>query len=125
MGYWVGNPGAGFLIGLASHVVLDVIPHEEFFGLKGELISSFLLSLVMLLLARDHVIGAFFGILGALLPDLEIALWQAGKLKKSQLLFPTHGSPLSQRESSSKVIKALQVLVIIASLVIVSLKSIG
>jgi len=68
------RPWGAFVVGLASHLVLDVLPHQDH--------SSTWLGALDLLtgifVARSFGIlrhkGAFYGALGGAIPDLEVAL---------------------------------------------------
>lgn len=120
IGYWAKDPVIGFVGGFGSHALLDMIPHYELPDWKRELLGGILLTLVILLLAREHVTAVFFGIFGSALPDLEIILWLVGKLKKEKLIYPTHTPLLPQKESKSKLLGALQILIIVASLWIIT-----
>lgn len=120
IGFAVGNPYLGFLGGLLSHIVLDRIPHQEFFGLGGELFSSSLLFAAVMALAPANMLAVAAGVSGSCLPDLEIVLWLEGKLSKDQLIFPTHNHILPQRHSKSLIMALLQLLFILIGLAIVS-----
>ena len=100
--------GAGcFFFSLASHLVLDAIPHENLFYklgafsfLPGALRRMVRLGNAGLLLlpvlfylwyaTRDHVLSAGFAFLGTLYPDIEKTLYLHHVLPESFVLFPWH-----------------------------------
>jgi hypothetical protein len=84
-----GNVYLGAAAGLASHAVLDVIPHYDHPDWRLEL-GGGLLSLVFLLLmpffSWPAVVGGVFG----MVPDLENLFQKLGRMRRDQFLFPTH-----------------------------------
>lgn len=97
-----GNPAVGLVAGLASHAVLDAIPHYDHPDWRLELAGG-LLSLVLLLLLPFASLAAVLGGLGGMLPDLENLFQKLGKMRRDQFIFPSHtgliphGRPLGPR----------------------------
>jgi len=84
-----GNVYAGAVAGLASHAVLDVIPHYDHPDWRLELAGG-VLSLILLLLmpfaSWPAVIGGLFG----MAPDLENLFQKLGRMSRKSFIFPTH-----------------------------------
>jgi hypothetical protein len=95
IGKFVRHPVGGFAAGLASHAALDVIPHYDYLTVEAGAIDLALglAFLAALGLRRSGEAGAW-AILGATLPDLEVALSRFGVIAESDLLFPTHNGLL-------------------------------
>jgi hypothetical protein len=84
-----GNIYVGAATGLASHAVLDVIPHYDHPDWRVELaggVFSLLLLLLMPFSTWPAVVGGLFG----MAPDLENLFQKIGKMQRSQFIFPTH-----------------------------------
>jgi|GEM_PF-759711 len=84
-----GNVYLGAVAGLASHAVLDVIPHYDHPDWRLELAAG-MASLVLLLLmpfaSWPAVVGGLFG----MVPDLENLFQKLGRMRRDQFIFPTH-----------------------------------
>jgi len=84
-----GNVYLGAVAGLASHAVLDVIPHYDHPDWRVEMLGG-LLGLVLLLLmpfsSGPAVVGGLFG----MIPDLENLFQKLGRMGRDKFLFPTH-----------------------------------
>jgi hypothetical protein len=93
-GSFIGNQGAAALLGAASHVVLDVLPHYEFEKIWVELVAVVAV-LGGLLLAGMGGSGLFWGALGAAAPDAENMAWRLGLLPGRLKVFPGHSERLS------------------------------
>ena len=84
-----GNPVAGVVTGLASHALLDAIPHYDHPDWRLELAGG-VLSLVVLLLMPFATLPAVLGGLAGMLPDLENLFQKLGKMRRDQFVFPSH-----------------------------------
>ncbi len=84
-----GQPGWAVLAGLASHVVLDVLPHYDFPDWRVE-IAGGAATLVLLVLLPFGSLAALLGGLAGMLPDLENLLQKLGKLERRHFVFPSH-----------------------------------
>lgn len=84
-----GNVWAGAVAGIASHAVLDAIPHYDHPDWRLELLGG-VLSLGLLLLMPFATWPAVIGGLLGMAPDLENLFQKLGKMKRSQFIFPTH-----------------------------------
>jgi len=94
-GSLVGGRGAAFGLGLASHVVLDLIPHYEFTKIWLEACAIALLFGAMLALGLGAT-PVFWGALGGVLPDVENFLWRMGLIRGRDKCFPGHNERLSR-----------------------------
>lgn len=84
-----GNPALGLLTGIASHAVLDAIPHYDHPDWRLELAGG-VLSLVFLMMMPFATLPAILGGLGGMLPDLENLFQKLGKMRRDQFIFPSH-----------------------------------
>lgn len=94
LGQAVGNPYAACALGLASHAVLDAIPHADYSKIVHGAIDLAAAATVAFVSLRAGA-GAVFGGLSAILPDLEVAVLHLRMAKyptecKRKLLFPSH-----------------------------------
>ncbi len=84
-----GNIWLGAVAGIASHALLDAIPHYDHpdwrLELFGGMISLFLL-LLMPFSTAPAVVGGIFG----MVPDLENLFQKLGKMRRDQFIFPSH-----------------------------------
>lgn len=83
------------LVGLASHIPLDLIPHYEFQKLWVEavIVGAVLGAMVLTGLWTAPV---FWGAVGAILPDAENFLWRLGIIPGRWKLFPGHSPRLAR-----------------------------
>ena len=89
VGVWTENGALAFALGVASHVVLDAVPHydiEDFRIDVGLTLAGFL----VLLGLGYWGTPVFWGAVGGVIPDVENLLWSLGILKESQRVFPSH-----------------------------------
>jgi len=77
------------LLGLASHVVLDIIPHRDIDRMRYELILG-VLAIAAIALGGALSMKVFLGIAFALVPDVENLLWKLGVIRDDQKVFPGH-----------------------------------
>lgn len=97
-----GSPGWGVLAGLASHAVLDVLPHYDHPDWRLEL-GGGVAALGLLLLMPFASGAAVLGGIAGMLPDLENLFQKLGKMRREQFIYPTHtgllkhGRPLGPR----------------------------
>lgn len=83
------------LLGLASHVPLDVMPHYEFQKMWVE--AAVVLGVFgAMLFAGMERSGIFWGVLGAAVPDIENLLWRLGILPDEKKIFPGHSPRMSR-----------------------------
>ena len=85
----MGQAGWAVVGGLASHAVLDVIPHYDFPDWRIEIAGGAAALLVLVLLPFSSVAAAVGGLAG-MVPDLENLLHKLGRLDRRFFLFPTH-----------------------------------
>ena len=74
---------------LASHVLLDIMPHYDIDNMRYEL---FLASVAIAAIAIGHVLSlkVILGIAFGILPDFENLLWKRGLIRDDQKIFPGH-----------------------------------
>ena len=77
------------ILGLGSHIALDLVPHRDFQSMKLEILLG-LAALCLLLATGVHSLAVILGGLAAVLPDLENLLWKTGKIREDQKRFPGH-----------------------------------
>ncbi|MEN8006437.1 MAG: C25 family cysteine peptidase [Candidatus Krumholzibacteriota bacterium] len=117
-----GNVYLGAAAGLASHAVLDVVPHYDHPDWRLEL-GGGLASLVILLLmpfsSWPAVVGGVFG----MIPDLENLFQKLGRMGRDRFLFPTHTGLLPHgRELGPKTL-VWQVAIFVGCFVVLSVVS--
>ena len=95
VGSLVDGRGAAFLLGLASHVPLDILPHYEFEKMWVEVAVVAAALGTMLVLGLGGT-GVFWGAVGAVVPDLENLLWRLGVLPDERKIFPGHSPRLKR-----------------------------
>lgn len=97
-----GSVGLGALAGVASHAVLDVLPHYDHPDWRLEL-GGGIAALVLLLFMPFASWAAVVGGIAGMVPDLENLFQKLGKLRRDQFVYPTHtgllkhGRPLGPR----------------------------
>jgi len=94
-GSFVGGRVPAALLGVLSHIPLDLIPHYEFQKLWVEVavVAAALGTMVATGLWRAPV---FWGAVGAIVPDIENLLWRLGVLPDSGKVFPGHSDKLAR-----------------------------
>lgn len=107
LGYSLGHRVPATLAGLASHLVLDIVPHHDPESDAGYVIdtllgSSALAALCLLRITRRQVeLGpAIWGAVGAALPDVELAVKLLKDLDSEQLVFPTHNGTVPHLQTA-------------------------
>lgn len=85
------GPGVGFLGGLISHAVADMVPHNDYrkawHGVLDLAIAAAALSFLAGVTGAPHLI---IGAVGGAIPDLEVAIWYLSGGKWKHSIFPTH-----------------------------------
>ena len=77
-----------FLIGFASHIPLDAVPHIDFEDFRIDAVMS--VALLGAIFAFSGFSPMFVGALGAVAPDFENLLWKIGIISEKSKIFPTH-----------------------------------
>jgi hypothetical protein len=92
IGSLVDNHLAAFVLGFASHLPLDVIPHFDF---KDYRVDA-LITVAMLggLLLAGGFSPLLLAALGAVAPDFENLLWKTGIIDEKRKIFPTHSGAI-------------------------------
>jgi len=104
LGRFLRRRREAFLAGVLSHVPLDMLPHFD--SATGPELTTAALGLLVVAGLSGPKSSEFWGALGGVLPDIEVALKNLGLLGEGCLLFPTHrfeflhggrfGAPLAQ-----------------------------
>lgn len=85
------SPFASFLIGVASHIPLDIIPHYEVSGVLEYIIDGLLtVGGIYILMKKYNNPGIFWGAAGGVFPDIEHVLEYIGIMEDENKVFPTH-----------------------------------
>ncbi len=92
IGAIVGGRWTALILGLVSHIPLDLFPHIDFKDFRIDAIFSGALVLAIGLFTGFSPI--LFGAIGAVAPDFENLLWKAGWIAESSKVFPTHSGLL-------------------------------
>lgn len=82
-------PAVAPLLGLGSHLLLDVIPHRDFEDYRIEIVL-WLVAMAVLAVMGGMTLAVTLAGLFAVLPDLENLLWKLGRLRDDQKIFPGH-----------------------------------
>ncbi len=88
-GGMTGNVWYGAAAGLASHAVLDAIPHYDHPDWRLELAAG-VFSLILLLLMPFATWAAVVGGIFGMVPDIENLFQKLGKMRREQFIFPSH-----------------------------------
>ncbi len=113
IGYFSPGVVSASLFGLASHVVLDVIPHYDFESVKLEIFLGVLV-LLILVVTRSYSLTICLGGAFAVLPDLENLLWKTGKLREDQKIFPGHTGIIPHGRKTGRMSILIQVVFVVA-----------
>jgi hypothetical protein len=104
------TPYAAPFLGLASHVVLDIIPHRDIERMRYELILA-VLAIAAIALGGALSVKVSLGIAFALIPDVENLLWKVGAIRDDQKIFPGHRTFLPHGMVTGRSTIGLQVAV--------------
>jgi hypothetical protein len=122
VGTLTDNAAGAALLGLASHVPLDLMPHYEFEKMWVE-VAVVVGVLGTMLAAGMWRSGIFWGALGATVPDIENLLWRLGVIPDERKIFPGHSPRLKRFFPHGRTLGArhalTQVAMIAASVAIV------
>lgn len=83
------TPLAASLLGLASHVALDVVPHRDIDRMRYEILLA-ALAIAAIALGGALSLNVTLGIAFAIAPDGENLLWKLGRIRDDQKIFPGH-----------------------------------
>jgi hypothetical protein len=90
LGTLINAPLPAFGVGVASHLVLDALPHNEWFPMWLEAVFSAVSIGLLVFALHSTYPAALWGALGATLPDVEIVvlqLWHGREPKREEALF--------------------------------------
>lgn len=82
-------PFAAPLVGLGSHLLLDMIPHKDFEDYRIEIVL-WIIAMIVLFAGGAYSWAIVLAGLFAVLPDLENLLQKTGKIRRDQMIFPGH-----------------------------------
>lgn len=119
-----GSVGLAALAGLASHAVLDVLPHYDHPDWRLELgggLAALALLLVMPFASWAAVIGGIAG----MLPDLENLFQKLGRLRRDQFVYPTHTGLLKHGRPLGPGNLAVQAAIFVACFAVLGLAQPG
>ena len=88
IGMLVDNRLAAFLVGFASHIPLDAIPHIDYEDYRID--AAVTIGLLAAVFGFTGLSPVLFGAAGAVAPDLENLLWKTGIIEERHKVFPTH-----------------------------------
>jgi len=90
LGVATANPAGAFSLGVLSHLVIDSLPHNEWFPIWGEIATSTTALVLLAVFAPPLTSAVFWGALGAAMPDLEIVVltfWRGVGVQPETVLF--------------------------------------
>ncbi|MBK8166306.1 MAG: hypothetical protein IPK64_10140 [bacterium] len=119
-----GSVGLGALAGLASHAVLDMLPHYDHPDWRLEL-GGGLAALAVLLGMPFASWAAVVGGIAGMLPDLENLFQKLGKLSREQFVYPTHTGLLKHGRPLGPGNLAVQAVIFIACMALLGLAKPG
>lgn len=100
VGSLTGNPADGLAAGVASHVILDALPHWDYSGVAGGVVDLAVAAALTctLVLAREPAC-VLMGAAGGTLPDVEVlrSYLRPGR----PLIFPSHSGALPHGRAAS------------------------
>lgn len=90
IGMVTGSPVRAFIFGLLSHVLLDAIPHHDHRKVRNCVLDilggSLIFAALYIYWQPDQAM--LWGAAGGVIPDLEIALYHFGYIRRR--VFPSH-----------------------------------
>lgn len=105
VGYLTGRPVPALLLGFASHVALDTFPHHDPDSDIPYVVDSVVGMIALVLIGKSRTIrrtdpkrAAFWGALGAGLPDLELLAKLVTTVEQEDYLYPTHNGLIPHRQ---------------------------
>jgi hypothetical protein len=88
LGSFFDSRPLAFVVGLGSHIPLDMVPHIDFEDFRVDAVMTLaLLGGILLITGFSPV---FLGAVGAVAPDFENLLWKCGIIREQSKVFPTH-----------------------------------
>jgi hypothetical protein len=83
------NPFLAPVFALASHVLLDILPHYDFEKMRHEFLCAGI-AIAAVAIGGAFSVKVFLGIAFGMLPDLENLLWKLGVIGENRKMFPGH-----------------------------------
>ncbi len=110
-----------FIVGFASHIPLDMLPHVDFDDFRFDAAVS--LGLLVGIYLWSGFSPMLLGALGAVAPDFENLLWKTKLIREEDKIFPTHSGLIRHGRATSGGGLRTEVIMSIASagLVVVAL----
>jgi hypothetical protein len=88
IGSFFDNRLTAFVVGFASHIPLDLVPHIDFEDFRMDALAT--VGLLGAVLIVSGFSPMFVCAAGAVAPDLENLLWKTGIIEERRKVFPTH-----------------------------------
>jgi hypothetical protein len=130
MGYLVGNPHRAALLGIASHIVLDVAPHYDPDSEIGYVLDSAAGCATLACIAFNRKIrradadrAALYGAIGSALPDVELLRKLFRDVRSEEYIFPAHDGTLPHHQTHFAGSSILQLTLILVLLALVARKA--
>ena len=92
VGSLVGSPPLAFAAGLASHAVLDIVPHYDLADWRIDVVATLTIATLLMIVSGGNP-AIVWGVIGGTLPDLENLVMHLGWIRSEQRVFPTHDGP--------------------------------
>ncbi len=119
IGGFVDSRLYALLIGFASHIPLDAIPHIDFEDFRIDAVMS--VALLGAIFAFSGFSPIFVGALGAAAPDFENLLWKTGIIEEGSKVFPTHSGLIKHGQARVGSGPATEILISVFSVAVVVL----
>lgn len=121
IGTLIGERWSALLVGVVSHVPLDVFPHIDFkdFRIDAVFAGGLVIGIGVLTGFSPILLGA----VGAVAPDFENLLWKAGWIDEKSKIFPTHSGLIKHgfARFSNGVFEEIMISLLSLGLVLVAL----
>lgn len=91
-GSFAGGPVGAFVIGFISHGILDAVPHWDYGDVKSAVVDVAVTAAAVAAAATwsEQPALIWAGALGAVVPDVEVALKALGRWPWPRLYYPSH-----------------------------------
>jgi hypothetical protein len=114
---------AAFAGGIASHAVLDAMPHSDQMSWSANAIdvaaAAALAAVLAARLPKERRVRALLGAIGGMLPDAETVACRAGLLPAESKVFPTHSGVIRHGRGGTAWNVALWIASVVAATLVV------
>jgi hypothetical protein len=108
-----------FAGGIASHAVLDAVPHRDYVSWSANAIDTAVAVALAAVLAgrlpKERRVRAFLGAIGGVLPDMETVAFKAGLLPAERRVFPSHSGLIRHGRAGAVWTAALSIASVVAA----------